>query len=159
MEARVRRFALPSMQRLSLKKAIDSLFNEGKAFISYPLRVVYRIVTDEETTVAASDGCHEPAILVSVAKKRFRHAVSRNRIKRLIRETYRLNKSELMETCRSRSVAVNVAFIVVCDVMPSYSSIEKSMLKALKVLVGALKGVEADNVDASKTEAHETSAD
>jgi len=76
------RHTLPKSERLCSKKAIDALFAGGnKSFSAYPIRVVY--MERPEPGVQ---------ILLSVSKRRFKHAVDRNRVKRQMREAYRLNK-------------------------------------------------------------------
>ncbi|HPD59040.1 MAG TPA: ribonuclease P protein component, partial [Paludibacteraceae bacterium] len=71
------RFLFPKSERLNSKIKIDRLFTDGKAFLVYPLRTVYFI---------SSENPSELEVLISVPKKKFKKAVHRNRIKRLIRE-------------------------------------------------------------------------
>ena len=80
-------------ERLSSKKEITALFNEGKSFAISHIRVVYRFLPKQEE--------RPNAILVSVPKKYFKHAVDRNLLKRRIREAYRLNK-ELLQSMPAR---------------------------------------------------------
>lgn len=72
-------------EKLKSKKLIDQLFTEGKSVSAYPLRLVYLGTTFKEDIIAKTG--------VSVSKRNFKTAVDRNRIKRLLREAYRLNKS------------------------------------------------------------------
>ncbi|GGH31732.1 ribonuclease P protein component [Sphingobacterium alkalisoli] len=72
-------------ERLCSKRSIDSLFHNGSSFVVYPFRVVF---LKTELTPA-----FPVQIILSVPKRRFKHAVSRNRIKRKMRECYRLQKS------------------------------------------------------------------
>jgi len=72
-------------EKLKSKKLIEQLFIEGRAFSTYPLRLVFL-----ETTF--SDDV-KLKVGVSVSKRNFKKAVDRNRIKRLLREAYRLNKN------------------------------------------------------------------
>ncbi|XMO87955.1 ribonuclease P protein component [Algibacter sp. AS12] len=72
-------------EKLKSKKLIDQLFTEGKSVSAYPLRLVY-LGTALDNNLIAKTG-------VSVSKRNFKTAVDRNRIKRLLREAYRLNKS------------------------------------------------------------------
>jgi len=72
-------------ERLCSKRSIDSLFHNGSSFVVYPFRVVF---LKTELTLA-----FPVQIILSVPKRRFKHAVSRNRIKRKMRECYRLQKS------------------------------------------------------------------
>lgn len=70
--------------KLKSKKLIEQLFAEGKAITAYPLRLVYiKTEFDDNSTIKTG---------VSVSKRLHKTAVARNRIKRLLREAYRLNK-------------------------------------------------------------------
>lgn len=77
-------FTYSKKDKLKSKKAIELLFSEGKAVTAYPLRLIY-IEYPFEDGVRFKTG-------VSVSKKNFKKAVDRNRVKRLLREAYRLNK-------------------------------------------------------------------
>ena len=72
-------------EKLKSQKLIEKLFLEGKSVVSYPLRLVF-IETTFNDNVKVKAG-------VSVSKRHFKNAVDRNRIKRLMREAYRLNKA------------------------------------------------------------------
>jgi len=78
-------FTYSQKEKLKSKKLIDTLFTEGKAVTAYPLRMVY-LSTDFDEAILAKTG-------VSVSKRNFKKAPDRNRIKRLLRECYRLNKT------------------------------------------------------------------
>ena len=79
----------PKHEKLKSKTTIDLLFSEGKSVSKYPLRLVYVPVTLEENLKIKFG--------VSVSKKYFKKAVDRNYYKRVLRETYRLNKSILID--------------------------------------------------------------
>ncbi|WP_430467124.1 ribonuclease P protein component [Winogradskyella ouciana] len=78
------RFQYSKKDKLKSKKLIEHLFNEGKSVTVYPLRLIY-LKTDYEDGSTLKTG-------VSVSKRLHKTAVARNRIKRLLREAYRLNK-------------------------------------------------------------------
>jgi ribonuclease P protein component len=122
------RFFFPKSERLYLKKDIDRLFSNGQSFISYPLRIGY--LPDTGNTFPASG----ISVLISVPKKRIRRAVQRNRIKRLIRETFRLNKNELSNLCKQNGKHLQMAFMYVCNEVKTYTDMEKAMLKAFTVI-------------------------
>lgn len=82
-------FTYPKNERLKSKTTIGLLFSEGKSVSKYPLRLVYRNA-DEKATEKITIG-------VSVSKKYFKKAVDRNYFKRVLRETYRLNKHLLLD--------------------------------------------------------------
>src|SRR5690606_34395065 len=75
-------------ERLCSKKLITQLFSKGSAFNLYPLRFVI--------LKAEAPGTGFPQVLISVSKKYFKRAHDRNRLKRQIREAYRLNKTKLL---------------------------------------------------------------
>jgi ribonuclease P protein component len=76
-------------EKLKSRNTIDALFSAGKSVSKYPLRLVYvPQVFDDGAT-------HKMG--VSVSKKYFKKATDRNYYKRLLRESYRLNKSILIE--------------------------------------------------------------
>lgn len=81
-----RRYTFPLSEHLKSAKQIDLLFRSGKSFSVFPLRVFYRWEGFDPTRVG-----------VSAPKRHFKRAVDRNRIKRLLREGYRLQKELLAE--------------------------------------------------------------
>lgn len=87
------RFTYPKNQKLKSKKTIDLLFSEGKSVSKYPLRLVF-IESDYGLDMAKNE---KLKMGVSVSKKNFKKAVDRNYFKRLLRETFRLNKHLLLE--------------------------------------------------------------
>ena len=86
-------FTYPKNEKLKSKITIDLLFSKGKSVSKYPLRLVY-----VESDYGFLEGSKQKIkIGVSVSKKHFKHAVDRNYFKRVLRETYRLNKHLLVE--------------------------------------------------------------
>jgi ribonuclease P protein component len=82
-------FTYPKNEKLKSKITIGLLFSEGKSVSKYPLRLVYYS--------GALDDDQKIKIGVSVSKKYFKKAVDRNYFKRVLRETYRLNKHLLVD--------------------------------------------------------------
>lgn len=132
------RYTLSKDERLSHEKRIDALF-AGKAdsFVAYPLRVVYLVYECKEGTPLVS-------ILTSVSKKKFKRAVKRNRVKRLIRESYRLNKRPFTEIATQINKSIDIAFLYLKNELPEYSEIEKAILKTSTVLTEKLLETKAD---------------
>ena len=96
-------------ERLTLQNDIEQLFEKGQAFMAYP----------------------GLSVLVGAPKKRIRQAASRNRVKRLIREAYRLNKGALFEACRQSGKYIHIAFMYVSNDIRTYTEMEKAVRKAL----------------------------
>ena len=86
-------FTYPKTEKLKSKTTIDLLFSKGKSVSKYPLRLVF--VESEYGIPEDSD--QKLKMGVSVSKKYFKHAVDRNYFKRVLRETYRLNKHLLVD--------------------------------------------------------------
>ncbi|MFR9166586.1 MAG: ribonuclease P protein component [Dysgonomonas sp.] len=113
-------------EKLCGKISIDKLFLSGKSFICYPLRIVFLEREREKD--------NDASVLVSVSKKKFKRAVKRNRMKRLIREAYRLNKTGFVNICSQHNTGLDIAFLYLKDELTNYQEIEESMLKAITVL-------------------------
>ena len=114
-------------EKLVSKKAIDALFSGGnsRSMSAYPLRVVFMRKERNET--------EEPAqVMVSVSKRHFKRAVKRNRVKRQIREAYRLNKHLLYEALeQKKDMAVAMAFIWQSDELAETALITEKMQSLL----------------------------
>lgn len=74
-------------------------------------------------------------VMVSVPKKRFKHAVDRNRIKRLIREVYRLNKQEIIDYALGQNLKLYISFQYVSNEVEKYELLERKMKNALRKLI------------------------
>lgn len=119
---------LPKSQRIYQKKAVQSLFEGGKGFSLYPFRVVVRMYGADNQEDAV------PRILVSVSKKRFHHAVKRNRVRRLVREGWRKNKSGLVTLCQKKNKTLDIAFVYTATVILKYNEMEDKIKKVVERL-------------------------
>ena len=118
----------PKYERICKETEIQSLFKKGAGFSCYPYRVVYlfRPVGDKPVT------CR---LLLSVSKKRFHHAIKRNRVKRLIRESWRKNKAKLYEICTRDTISVDVALVYNATVIHSYETMFDKTGKTVDELI------------------------
>jgi ribonuclease P protein component len=119
-------FTFPKEEHLFGEITVSRLFTQGKAFIAYPFRVVYILESNDSESTAR--------VLISVPKKKFKRAVKRNRIKRLIRESYRLNKQQLIDRLNERGLQVQFAFNYVADDELDFATFDKKMKMALTKL-------------------------
>jgi ribonuclease P protein component len=116
----------PKRERLDSRKQIEMLFGGGGSLsmAAFPLRVVYIIKERARADVPAQ-------LLVSVSKRHFKHAVDRNRVKRQIREAYRLHK-QLLGNCISDDQELLIAFIWLSDSHCPSNEVEKRMISLLQ---------------------------
>ena len=116
-------------ERLCSRILIDCLFQgDSRSVSAYPVRAVF---TPSEEVSGVS-------ILISVPKKRFHHAVDRNRVKRQLREAYRKHKHTLAQKMASREQGLLIAFIYVSPQIESTAYIEKRMTRLLDKIGEAL---------------------
>ena len=115
-------------EKLKSRKAVEELFARGKSLNVFPIRISYKFLplpADEKTVLQVG---------VSVSKRNFKRAVDRNRIKRLLRETYRLQKRELIEVLKEQGKIGYVFFIYTDKQMPHYPIVFDTMSKCLEAL-------------------------
>jgi len=117
----------PSHEKLKKKYEIDLLFGKGKWLSVDNVRIIH-LKSSEKLSIDS----HK--IGVSVSKKFFKRAVDRNRIKRLLRESYRLNKSVYTEAFGEKSIAM--LFWASKDLPEHFSDVEKQFLNLCKKKLG-----------------------
>ena len=114
-------------ERICRKTEIDKLFKRGasRSMAAFPVRLVY-LKTDAEA------GVPDVRVLVSVSKKCFKRAVKRNRVKRQLREAFRLNKSILYEQLEQQEgTALLIALIWIDDKLWPTSEVEKKVVNLM----------------------------
>jgi ribonuclease P protein component len=121
----VKRFGFGRKEKLKSHKKIEELFLNGKNFSVFPLRITYQFLPAEETIVQVG---------VTAGKKYFKKAVDRNRVKRLIREAYRLQKNDLIEVLKQKKQKGFLFFIYTDKTLSSFSVIKEAMDKCFKRL-------------------------
>lgn len=90
-------FTYPKNEKLKSKTTIGLLFSDGKSVTKYPLRLVYYSGSMDNSESQNFETGQNIKMGVSVSKKHFKKAVDRNYFKRVLRETYRLNKHLLLD--------------------------------------------------------------
>lgn len=118
-------------ERLSLNKRIEMLFSAGASVSLYPIKILWL-------------SCAEPLeypvqVLFTTSSKRFKSAVVRNRIKRKIKESYRMRKSMLYEELNKQNRKLLISIIYTGnDPDPGFDPLDKMIGKGLELLISAL---------------------
>ena len=119
----------PKAERLCGKNAIERLYAEGEAFLVYPVRIVF---------CTAPKGEVPARCLINAPKKKFKHATDRNRIKRQIREAYRINKQEMYRLLEAKEFQLHLAITYIGSKMEPTGFVEKKIKVALHKLIEQL---------------------
>jgi ribonuclease P protein component len=118
------RYTLSKQERLCSLKGIEALFKEGQSLAKYPVRLVWQEMDDPEAKE------YPVQVMFSVSGKKFPRAVDRNRIKRLMREGYRLYKPTLYSLL-PQGKYYQLALIYTGTEIPDFTVIQKSIITAL----------------------------
>ena len=125
-----KQFTLGKDERLKSRKQIEQLFDKGKSFVVAPFRV-YFIVNSELPIQKAESRLK---FGTGVSAKNFKKAVDRNRIKRLTREAWRLQKNEIREKTRETQRQLNVFFIYTGKELSDFTTVKDKVAIVLKKL-------------------------
>ena len=120
-------FPFPKSSRLKSSLLIKDIVRQRDAVFSFPIKCFY----SQETV----EGSELPKVALLVSKKRFRHAVDRNRVKRLLREAYRLHHHELELPENTR---LNLCWMFVGNELPAFSQVESAAQHIFKELQSTL---------------------
>ena len=123
-------YAYNKKEKLKSRKLLDQLFTKGKSVSAFPLKVFYGVLPAETTeTIQAG---------VGVSARNFSKAVDRNRIKRLLREAYRLNKSVLYDALNADQKKAAVFFLYIGKEKPEFATLNETMPFLLQKLIAAI---------------------
>jgi ribonuclease P protein component len=103
-------FTLGRQERLKSRKKIELLFRDGKVINLYPFRVSFLLTQEKGLQIGVGAG-----------KRYFKKAVDRNKIKRLLREAWRLQKNELLEKTNDSQKGLAVFIVYIGKEIPSFS--------------------------------------
>lgn len=120
-------FRFQREERLKSQKIIGSLFKDGESFGQYPLRLIWKPLEDSSNGALVQ-------FTVSVAKKKFPHAVDRNRLRRQVREAYRLQKHLLYDRLDPQKKGYAIMALYTAKEPLPYTEIFQSMERALRRL-------------------------
>lgn len=120
------RYTLGKEERLKSRKIIEQLFKEGKSFSIFPFRVVWKYQLHPTTSVLQAG--------FTASSRNFKKAVDRNRIKRLMKEGYRLQKNTLQQLVEAKEKQLAVFFIYVGKEIPAQILVTDKVNQILKRL-------------------------
>ncbi|MDE3252827.1 MAG: ribonuclease P protein component [Bacteroidota bacterium] len=124
-------FTYNRKEKLKSRKVLSTLFAEGKSISVFPVKVFYLPVMDEKAAVIQTG--------VGVSARNFKKAVDRNRIKRLLRECYRLNKTPLHATAMAKEKKMAFFFLYIGKEVPDYVLLDekmKTVITKLETILG-----------------------
>lgn len=128
-----KQYTLGKNERLKSRKRIERLFSAGQKITIPPYRVFFAVRPGEE---AAKE---EPLQAGFAAGSRhFRTAVGRNRVKRISREAYRLQKNALKELLSEQKAGMDLFFIYTGKEQPEFHEIHESMARIISKLIAAV---------------------
>ena len=128
---------LGKQERLKSKKLIEKLYAEGESVKTFPLRMVF-----VQTSHTSEFPCQ---VGVSVAKRNYKLAVDRNRLKRLMRETYRLQKEIVYDNLEEPYVFM-ISYIGREEI--KFEDLYLKMEKLLTLFVEKVKNTPDENIPA-----------
>lgn len=123
-----KQFTLSKNERLKKRKLIEQLFTSGKSFSVFPFKIIYLITSISEDVLQAGFG---------VSRRNFKKAVDRNRIRRLTKEAYRLQKQQLKNRLKEQNRQLAVFLIYTGKELPDYTTVSEK----LKVILNKLRAV------------------
>jgi ribonuclease P protein component len=134
------KFSFNKKEKLKSKKLIEQLFANGQSVSAFPLRLIFMPTTFNDGVMAKAG--------VSVSKRQFKTAVDRNRIKRLMREVYRLNKANYFN-----NISTPYAFMIlyIGKDKPTLTQIETRMNHLFEKFLKKVSETEKLNSDAKIT--------
>ena len=123
------KLTLGKNERLKSRKLIEQLFSEGNKFGVVPFRIFYLYKEDKKMLLQFG---------VGVSSRNFKKSVDRNRIKRMIREAYRLQKLLLQNGLKDKNGELHIFIIYTGKEIPEYAEVHNKMKKVLDKLFGII---------------------
>ena len=135
-------FSYSKSERLKSKKLIEATFAAGQKFKAWPL-----VAKSLDAELSEDVPCQT---LVSVSKRSFKRAVDRNRIKRLMREAWRLQKHTAYAALREHEKQRALVLIYVGKELPTFEGMQASMQTLIAKMIEAMAAPERPQADTLK---------
>lgn len=126
----VKTFSYSVKEKLKSRKLLDELFASGKSFSVFPIRVIYKEI-EEMIDFPVKAG-------VGASIRHYKKAVDRNRIKRIMRESYRLNKQPLIDFAVAQNKRIVVFFLCIDRSLPLQQTLHSKMPVIIDKLIKVL---------------------
>ena len=130
-------FTYKKTDKLKSRKQTQHLFSTGQAINVFPIRLIYTIEPISTTGNASLASLLQAG--VGAPSRTFRKAVQRNRVKRLLREAYRLEKPNFLSQASLDHKRVNLFFLYTDGLVLTQAVIQAKVKEALSLLVTKLK--------------------
>ena len=127
-------FTFSKKERLCSKKLIENLFRSGRRMMVFPYSLHWQLVDSNRLPDNVP-----VQVLIATSKKKFHHAVDRNRVKRLTRECYRLHKPELYQYLESHNLTLILAINYVHNEIFDFATLMHKFDKLTTMLVGEIE--------------------
>lgn len=111
-------FSYNKEEKLKSRKQIEHLFSKGKSISAFPVKVLYDVAKDDTAALQAG---------VTTSSRNFRKAVERNRVKRILREAYRLQKLPLQQHLKDKNSSLALFFIYIGKELPVFAEVYERM--------------------------------
>jgi ribonuclease P protein component len=147
-ELSTKQFKFSKEERLCRQKNIDNLFQHGQSFVAYPIRIIWTMKQLNNIIPGYSVPGKEPTdienkppaqLLITVSAKTFKRAVDRNKIKRRLREGYRLHKNPLYEALKGKDFNLDLGCQYIGKEILNYHEIEEKLVLAIRYLIRQLE--------------------
>lgn len=130
-------FSFGKKEKLKSRKHLNELFAAGKSFSVFPVKIFYaEVKTGIDFPVKAG---------VGVTKRNFKKAVDRNKVKRLLREAYRVNKQPLLDFVNDKKKNISVFFLLIDRTIPELQLLNNKM----PLIIDKLKSKLSESIDAN----------
>jgi len=120
-------FGYHKKEKLKSRTELQAIFATGKSFSVFPIKVFFIEKNNADVSIPVTAG-------VGVSSRHFKKAVDRNRIKRLLREAYRLEKQSLHQTVVAQSKSIAIFFLYIDKELPEYTLIREKMKESMEKL-------------------------